>query len=224
MRSGEIAFPILMKRWFSITPGQSIPALLWFRFMDLHFLLILGSVSLFYKYVVTPYGIPLLAIGLCLPLVFFCIRERISNLCDRGESRIRKIIKNLVEGIPSTMPLFWQVWFLTVFNWVIKLGVFSWLLIQFAQVSTRQSLFASLAGEFTSVFPIHGLAGVGTYEGGIVASLKGFGVNFDTAVQAAVNLHMFLLSSTILSGFIGLFLKKPHRGMLRTLYNTQETL
>ena len=36
MRSGEISFPIFMSRYLEIPAQRSVPALAWFRFLDLH--------------------------------------------------------------------------------------------------------------------------------------------------------------------------------------------
>ncbi len=60
-----------------------------------------------------------------------------------------------------------QSWGLTVLNWVVKLSVFSWILLQFIDSATiPESLMAVVAGDLTSVLPIHGPAGSGTYEAG----------------------------------------------------------
>jgi hypothetical protein len=44
-RSGEISFPLLMKRYFSLDYSHTIPALLWFRLLDLHTLLSIGMIA-----------------------------------------------------------------------------------------------------------------------------------------------------------------------------------
>src|SRR5215204_398782 len=36
LRTGEFAFPVLMKRYFDLPMQRSIPALLWLRVLDLH--------------------------------------------------------------------------------------------------------------------------------------------------------------------------------------------
>jgi uncharacterized membrane protein YbhN (UPF0104 family) len=64
------------------------------------------------------------------------------------------------------------------------------------------------AGDITSVLPIHGVAGAGTYEAGVVAGLVPFGLPASAAVQAAVNLHLFVLGSTLLSGLLSVFLPR----------------
>ena len=43
MRSGELSFPVLMARYFSVPVVRSVPALAWFRFLDLHTLLTIAQ-------------------------------------------------------------------------------------------------------------------------------------------------------------------------------------
>ena len=39
MRSGELSFPLFMSRYLEIPVQRSVPALAWFRFLDLHTLI-----------------------------------------------------------------------------------------------------------------------------------------------------------------------------------------
>ncbi len=51
----------------------------------------------------------------------------------------------------------------------------------------------------SSVLPFHGIAGAGTYEAGVLAGLVPLGVEMEVALRAAVNLHLFVLGSSILA-------------------------
>jgi Lysylphosphatidylglycerol synthase TM region len=42
---GELSFPILMQRYFTISPTRSLPALLWFRLLDIYVVVLLALVS-----------------------------------------------------------------------------------------------------------------------------------------------------------------------------------
>ena len=66
------------------------------------------------------------------------------------------------------------------------------------------SLLGSIMGEISSTLPIHGLAGAGTYEAGVLVALLPAGVGLDEALNGAVNLHLFVLGATILSAAIAL--------------------
>ena len=86
----------------------------------------------------------------------------------------------------------------------IKLAVFAWILGLFASMGTVAAWVGVIAGDLTSVLPLHGVAGAGTYEAGVVAALLPFGIDAKIALQAAVNLHLFILGSTLLAGLLSL--------------------
>ena len=69
---------------------------------------------------------------------------------------------------------------------------------QFLGLSYSQSWMGATTGELSSVLPIHGVAGAGTYEAGVLAGLLPWGVDHAEALAAAVNLHLFVLGSTLL--------------------------
>ena len=46
------------------------------------------------------------------------------------------------------------------------------------------------------MLPIHGVAGAGTYEAGVLAGLIPWAVDQKVALAAAVNLHLFVLGTT----------------------------
>ncbi|RMH16820.1 MAG: UPF0104 family protein, partial [Gammaproteobacteria bacterium] len=63
-----------------------------------------------------------------------------------------------------------------------------------------------MAAELTSVLPINGVAGAGSYEGGLALAVSILGYPFGSAFTAAVNLHIFVLSTACLGAAISLFL------------------
>jgi len=84
--------------------------------------------------------------------------------------------------------------------------VFAWIIQQFAAINFGQSLLGAIGGELTAVLPVHGMAGAGTYEAGVVAALAPTDIGHQEALKAAVNLHLFLLSCTLLSGLLSYLL------------------
>src|SRR5690606_23572126 len=46
MRAGEVAFPVLMKRYFDMPVKKSVPALIWLRMLDMHALALVAAVAL----------------------------------------------------------------------------------------------------------------------------------------------------------------------------------
>ena len=97
-----------------------------------------------------------------------------------------------------------MAWMWTLINWAVKLGVFAWVLLLFIDIPLAAAWIGAIMGDVTTVLPIHGLAGAGTYEAGVVAGLMPFNVAAADALQAAVNLHVFVLASTLVGGALSL--------------------
>jgi len=218
MRTGEISFPLLMSRYFAIPLGRSLPALLWFRLLDLHTLALLVLIAL-----PLPWGartsllLALLALPLPWLMLKFTHRLRRAPIPDsripNGEPRWRDWLRHLLEGLPQGHALFWSSWFWTVVNWVIKMLVFAWVLGLFIELPLAGALMGAISGDLTSILPINGLAGAGTYEAGVIAGLMPYDINTKTSLAAAVNLHLFMLAATLLGGAVSLFIGRvPDRG------------
>jgi len=208
MRTGELSFPVLMSRYFSITPVRSIPALLWFRLLDLHTLLLLALL------VVGKDFLPMWSVyvgtvaWLLLPYLGFRLYRPWLKSISHYQGKPWTILRKLLESLPQTSTNFWRSWMWTVFNWALKLAVFAWVLTLFSETSFAAAWLGATAGDLTSVLPIHGIAGAGTFEAGVVAGLVPFGMSAADALTAAVNLHLFLLSCTIISGILSRTLPK----------------
>lgn len=199
MRSGELAFPVLMARRFGIRPGASVPGLLWFRLLDLHALLLLATPVLA---ATVPAGPLVVAMAAWLLVPWLCWRGS-RRLLERVQSRggrIGDFAGRVRAGLPADMRVFWRSQAWTLANWALKLAVFVWLLLQFAPLPASHALLGALGGELTSVLPIHGAGGFGTYEAGVVAGTLPSGLDAATLLRAAVNLHLFILGVTLVAG------------------------
>lgn len=210
MRTGEISFPVLMARHFNVPVVRSVPALFWFRLLDLHTLGACALVAAFAWNI--PLMLVLLLAWMVLPVLLFWGSGRWQRLLHDQPGRIKGLLKKALASLPQTPRAFWRAWAWTVITWVVKLGVFAWVLSLFMDVSGAGALMGAIAGDLTSVLPIHGVAGMGTYEAGVVAGLLPYGVTAQNALPAAVNLHLFLLGSTLIGGAFSLLMggKKAH--------------
>jgi len=199
MRSGEAAFPLLMQKYVSIPARDSIPALLWFRFLDLLFLLALSGIAFNAEHT-NPI---LLGTGIFLAgLIYFLVltaRGRLLNRLNRRSTGAFKLLRRLISGIPENVADLTHSVLWTILTWSAKLLAFSWLLMKFAGISWPVALLGGIAGELSSVFPIHGIAGAGTYEAAVVAVLIPLGIQTAPALQAAINLHLFVLATSAVS-------------------------
>ena len=201
MRSGEISFPILMQSYFRIGPGRSIPALLWFRLLDFYAVFMLGVIALMRSG--NGIGITLLlAAGFTavIPLAWMLL----PRLLRRVEARDSNLISRIAGNIRASFPSSWGSLYIstgwTLLNWAVKLAAFAWILAQFIAIDATTAVLGAIGGELTSVLPLHGIAGAGTYEAGIVVAMLPAGVEYRQALLAAVNLHIFVLSCALLGG------------------------
>jgi len=203
MRSGEASFPILMAREFRVPFSRSIPGLVYLRVLDLHFVLFLGVAVLSWKQGGFAW---ILALPLaCIPYGIFRAQGWLGLRLVDWKGRISTLGREALEGLPATSEAFWRTWLWTAVNWTVKLAVFAWILRAFTPMPFSYALLGSTTGELSSVLPFHGIAGAGTYEAGVLASLVPLGVELEAALRAAVNLHLFVLGASILAGALAAF-------------------
>lgn len=214
MRGGELSFPILMSRYFGVSAGRSVPALLWFRTLDLHTILGLGLGVGFLVQHDSVLGL-LFALWMPVPWLLFIFAHRLrARITQKG--RGAKWVAMLLDGLPGDTPGFWWSWFWSALNWLVKLSVFAWVMLQFADLGYAAAWVGATVGELTSVLPIHGVAGAGTYEAGVVAGMLPFGVSAYAALPVAVNLHLFILAASVIGGGLA-FLMPTTRSDLRSV-------
>lgn len=218
MRAGEASFPLLMKQHFHCPYTHSTPALVWLRLLDLYAVLALGSLSLVSPYLSVEWGWllwPVLIVALfVLPLAVLPLQEWVRRVLSSSQNKVTDKLLELMTALPSSPWPFVRAVAWTLINWAIKLAVFSWLLQTFLLTTGVDAGYAmawvgATTGELSSVLPIHGVAGAGTYEAGIVAGLLPLGVSAELALAAAVNLHLFVLGSTlVLTGLVSVLTGK----------------
>lgn len=208
MRSGELSFPLLMARYFSIPAIRSVPALLWFRLLDLHTLIAFALFVISERFIGATLGAVLGLVWMSLPWLGFKLCGIWLSRLQHSSGKINSLLRQVLESLPQLPHLFWRSWLWTLFNWAIKLVVFAWILTLFSEMPLSTAWIGATLGDFTSVLPIHGFAGAGTYEAGVVAGLTPLGIEPAEALLAAVNLHLFMLGCTLLSGLLSLLLPK----------------
>lgn len=197
MRSGESAFPLLMKRHFQLPYRHSVPALLWLRLLDLYALLALAAVSLQGLLPLdSHWKFALSALLIIAPLLVLPLQNALTHWLQRHPAAWSDKVVELLHALPKSPWPFTRALLWTLLNWSLKLAVFAWLLGQFLPIPYHQAWIGATSGELSSVLPIHGVAGAGTYEAGILAGLLPWGINRIEALGAAVNLHLFVLGCT----------------------------
>lgn len=209
MRSGEISFPVLMSRYFQIPVARSVPALLWFRLLDLHALVCIGISAVIWYSTGPILGAGFVLVSLPLPFLGIWLRRwSLGTLHTLGDGRLVNITQAMFAALPESLGQARNTMLWTWSNWGAKLLSLAWVLLQFTEVDLPTALYSIFLADLTSVLPIHSVAGFGTYEGGVVAGLVPTGVPVVEALQIAVNVHLFVLGSSILGGAAAMFLPR----------------
>lgn len=200
MRAGEMVFPWLMRRYFGHGFVAAGASLVWIRLLDLHVLGLIGLLVLWLQAPNPAWGLAALGwVGL-LPVLWWTVRW---SGC-KGEPGRAHWLRGLLRFFAETAPpdplrLLWlYLW--TTLSWSLKLVAFALILAHFLPIEPWQVLLGVMGAELSSVLPFHGIAGSGSYELATVAALVPFGVRPADAFSGAVNLHLFLLGSTLLLG------------------------
>jgi uncharacterized membrane protein YbhN (UPF0104 family) len=93
-------------------------------------------------------------------------------------------------------------------TWLLKLAAFAAVLRHFLAVDFWKVLAGVIGAELSSVLPFHGIAGAGSYELATVAAMLPFGVSATDALTGAVNLHLFVLGTTLILGLFALLIPR----------------
>lgn len=211
MRAGEMVFPWLMRRYFGHAFLDAAAALLWIRVLDLHFL---GLIGIFILNLRAPswiwgLGAALWVAGLAL---FVPLARRVRPGSGQREpgvwARATRGLRRLLLAAPGKPLILARVYLWTALTWLLKLAAFAVLLEHFLPVAFWRVLTGVMGAELSSVLPFHGIAGSGSYELAVVAALTPLGVDPRSALAGAVNLHLFLLGTTMALGGLAFLLPR----------------
>lgn len=101
-----------------------------------------------------------------------------------------------------------QVYFLSIVTLIFKFSAFYFILPKEVNINIFQSILASSSADLTTVLPIHGIAGIGTYEAGYSGILILLNIPYNLSISLSILVHTFiLLSSSILFLFTYIFSK-----------------
>jgi uncharacterized membrane protein YbhN (UPF0104 family) len=208
-RSGEVSFPLLMKRYFEVNLTRATATLLWLRFMDLHTVITLGIAAFYFATSQSEIWLYGLALWAMLPLAAYFAHAKLALLSHAIHNpKWRNMADKLLSGLPNSLTELGRAWLWTLINWSLKITAMAWILKQFSTMSNGQAWIGALSGDLSSVLPLHAPAGVGTYEAAVLGGLAAVGVNTGTAMQAAVSLHIMILVSSLVGGGLALFIKQ----------------
>ena len=202
MRMGEAAFPLMMKRYFGEHYVSSFANLLWLRVADLWVLIWLG-VLVFAARGVHWLWLPV-AIGALLPLLLQPLRRFILHATGASPHKIARLLRILVEGLPTHFSRYVRLLLWTVLTWGLKLAAFASVAAFFVDARLAMLIPGIIAAEISNALPIQGIAGFGNYEVAMVLGGAWSSLPAEALLAAALNLHLFILACTLLFGALAL--------------------
>ena len=210
MRTGEISFPILMQRYFTLPASRTVPVLLWFRLLDLQAIVLLGLLAAIWGMGLPDAWVILVIVLVPAPLLVYLARHRVRRtIATRPAGKWQGRLLSSVDSLPHSTAHFLATLGWTWANWLIKLLTLAWVLAHLAPLDLAAALAGAIGGDLTTVLPIHAPGGFGTFEAGVMVALQPFDLDATSALAAAVNLHLFVLGSSLLAALIVLLIRVP---------------
>lgn len=202
MRLGEAAYPLLMNRYFGTRWTSSFASLFWLRLLDgiivvglLWVIYVIKSRELFW----------LTALAGLISLMAYWWLVRVRPVALPGW--LGKTIAVLRDAAPKSWMELSLLMALTVACWISKLGALALFVTSIQPMPVIIALSGVLGAELSSILPVHGVAGTGSYEAAFVAAVYPHGVRDPSVIANAVNVHIFVLASTSLLALLVLPLK-----------------
>ena len=199
MRTGEASFPIFMKAQFNVPMLTASLHLIMFRLLDLLCLLCIGGVLLLWQ------DFPLFSLAIC---GLFVLAIRYSELLKLLTLRLIRNshqpalvkIRDTLTQLPTSGKTYFTIALLTLCSWLSKLTAFVLIVLGISGLSFHTALLGIVGADLSSVLPIHGVAGSGTFEGAFILAAEIDGISnlqssFPQLLEASVQLHVFLLGS-----------------------------
>jgi hypothetical protein len=207
MRSGELVFPLLLRRHFGIPAERAVASLLWLRLQDAFVLTALAL--LIWPDLSAPLRAAalaaLMALGLALP--WWAGRARTTQPETDRAGRLTKLRDALADSARHAR----IGWLWTLANWSIKLAVQAWLLAQILAAPLASGAAGALGAELAAILPVQGVAGFGSYEAGAATALLPSGILFSQGLQAALVLHLCILASALSMAALAWLIHAPAR-------------
>lgn len=204
MRLGEAAFPILMRSHFKQSIINSTAGLIWIRLMDLHVLLVLAALAL--GSLLPTLGYLTLAGLIAGPLLLALFRKQIRYRLPKS---VVTRVNQLAHLLPHSKSVIISTYIQTLLIWIVKLLALVMVLQIFLPIDFVAAWIAVTTADLSGVLPVHGLAGSGTYEAAMLAALLPLGYDAQSAVAAAINVHLYLLGVSALSVPLALLFPSP---------------
>lgn len=212
MRTGEASFPLLMRQYFEMPIASATSGLLLLRLLDLQVLLCIGCLSLLGYAAPNPWlwlSLPPIIIA---PLFLLTLKPWLTRRAEQtNKAKLKRMLLQIISALPHDLFHLIRTWSLTWLCWGSKIMAFSIVMQWFAQTDWWSVMGACIGGELSSVLPIHSPGGLGTYEMSMLGAARILGIEGDWVLFAGVQLHLFIIFSTLLGGLVAIFLSDAPR-------------
>lgn len=205
MRLGEGVFPLLMQRYFAIRIGEGLARLIWLRVLDLMIAGLLLTLTFGYFFPALILLVLALMAGLMLGS-YWVYRKRLRWRLDRlpGYARLAPMLIMLRQSAPQSLEQFSRLIGFSLLAWGTKLLALMIILQALQHLPYPVALAGVLGAELSSILPVHGLAGSGSFEAAFMLGLAPTGQLGSQALILAVNVHLFILGASTLFALLSI--------------------
>ncbi|MBU2967576.1 lysylphosphatidylglycerol synthase domain-containing protein [Amphritea sp. 2_MG-2023] len=207
MRTGEVAFPVLIKRYFGIGVVNSSSHLLLYRLLDLVALLSVAGILALWQF--SPWASLGLALVTVVGLLLFNQGKRLVVwLLGHSNSAKLATLAQAFHDLPTRGGHFGAIVITTYAVWLTKLLAFLGVVLQLSQLTLAQAVTSVAVADLSSILPIHGVAGSGTFEAAFVLAGQFYTIDTTALLKVAVQLHLFLLLMSFIAFGLGWLVAK----------------
>ncbi|MDO6563280.1 lysylphosphatidylglycerol synthase domain-containing protein [Amphritea sp. 1_MG-2023] len=207
MRTGEVAFPVLIKRYFGIGVVNSTSHLLLYRLLDLVALLSVAGVLALWQF--SPWAALGVALMTLLGLLLFNQGKRLMVwLLGRWRNAKLTQLAQVLNDLPTRGGHFGAIVITTYAVWLTKLLAFLGVVLQLSELTLAQAVTSVAIADLSSILPIHGVAGSGTFEAAFVLAGQFYAIDTTALLTVAVQLHLFLLLMSFVAFALGWLVAK----------------
>ena len=222
-RSGELAYPYMLKQKYGLGLGQSLSSLIVARVLDVIIILLLiaGTIIIGFRdqaetitgfFPLMIFGLAVLLAGLFLILYKGqWLYEGVNRHFVRKDIFSKKLFVKIAHKFIEILQAFSQkhshgtliqITLITIVIWIITFG-FEFVLYRGLglEISYWQFLVASLFPVLIHIIPVQSLAGIGTYEASIAGGFVLLGFDLDKVIPLTFTVHLTFLIMTAIFGF-----------------------
>ncbi|NJN43719.1 MAG: flippase-like domain-containing protein [Anaerolineae bacterium] len=222
-KSGEISYPILLKKNLGLSFISGTAILVAARFFDFAtialfippvLMIFWGELSPWLRIGAILFSLTVFLTGL-LAIKYIRHSDKVSwfqmsaeplpsnpSIWKRGRGLIGQLLNEL-HSIDNEHQ-YWRLWLLTIGIWLCVQTNFYLIILSLGyQMTFFQSLWYPIIMVPMTLLPLQGFANLGTHEIGWIAAFTLFNSPTDVALSIAVNSHILLLAFVLLIGFLG---------------------